>query len=506
MTSTQQIFKSQATYPQQLGGLGPKALVAESKHLAGSVGGDASLGQWVEENRYVYDAIVSGSSDLSPMDREQFLQWWHWSLGQLEGSGTGWDPSASEGQAPTQSLPAGAIAGAQGNVVFDQKKATVEHVADQRPVDIYSNEVTINSGSMMTTFACELTTDTRLQPAEQVLKITASDGTVYFVHDYEDANITLKTPVEDMVANATGLDNVAWAEFTGNETDGNGAGWSGGETETIDDTHFVVTGAAGETIDVVPDKKVGEPVNVEFFGDVNVSLPADCSADVSGSGPLTVTVKDRNDQVIAVYTVHTERGDTVNVNGYVTVDGKEPATETDAEGKESLKGPENLSINGEACEYEAPIRGNIDVISAPIAAQTQNFQGLESIAQAAGTTVDAAFFQKLFQVYPNLVNYDKDFDGSLSPDEVNAMAKDGIVFPPAQPDKTFVQLLSALNPQLGVTLTTAKVLPQYAQAARDLLVDTLAKIYAQKAHVLPKESDPNAFYFNGQELKMADLA
>lgn len=204
----------------------PSVPPAAGKHLGGATGGGqqdvvGGCAAWVEQNRYIYDAIMSGSSGMDQTQIQEFMAMWEYAYGTAFGSS--WDPSMGggaypgqypQGPGPQQPLPPGATMGANGNLVYDQMDANIEHTPSQMPIDIYGNNVTINSGSMMTTFTWEITTDTRFNPPEQVLKGTASDGTVYFIHDYEDAIVTQKTPMEDMVKGPA-ANKVTWAEFDG---------------------------------------------------------------------------------------------------------------------------------------------------------------------------------------------------------------------------------------------------------------------------------------------------
>jgi hypothetical protein len=465
MTATNQIpqhSKAIEAYRSYQAGYSKTLSTGPAKSLGGGYGVDPALGAWVEENRYVYDAIMNGTSDLSPVDQSQFMEWWGWAMNQLQGASSGWDPTAG-GQpmgAGQQALPAGAIPGANGNAIYDQMDATINHTPYGQPIDIYSNNIVLNSGSMMTTFTCEVTTDTRLQPAEQVLKITASDGTTYLVHDYEDAEIVIKTPIEDMLVNNSGLSNVSWAEYTGAAGGTSGNGWTGGETEKIDETHYVVTGMSGETIDVTPNKNVDEPVNVEFYGDVNITLPADCTADVTSDGPLTVTVKDRDGNVIAVYTVHNERGNTCQINGFATINGEEPTITTNEDDEEVIEGPEGLNINGTETDGSSSGIGVIGVDFAenlPIAALTET--SYESLPAELKALVDALNWPHdeidglLLNIQVNSAFRDAlapyiGEDNKLSAAEMQKAIQEKAFPPPGGPNGEMTGFFVAMDPQL----------------------------------------------------------
>lgn len=311
MTATNQITSGSKALGTYNADYSPSKALSTGKPK--NLGGDPALAAWVEQNRYVYDSIVNGTSDLSQSDQALFMDYWSFAMSGLQQS---WDPSmgAQGGQYPAQGqpLPPGAIPGAQGNAIYDQMDANIEHAAYGQPIDIYSNNIVINSGSMMTTFTVEKTTDTRFNPPEEVTKITASDGTCYIVHDGDDANITLKTPVEDMAA-INGQPNVTWQQYTGPAAGGSETGQVvNGPAPTKNDAgEWEIEAASMDEVDTIDMKPTGSGVEGSeetwrVWGHLNVSVaPSDKvqildGADNAGDGGyrIVITHKDGSKDVI----------------------------------------------------------------------------------------------------------------------------------------------------------------------------------------------------------------
>ncbi len=338
----------------------PPSKSLQTKQLGGT---NSELASWYEQAYEYYNAVLSGAEPHpGPASWNQFLQYMDWAVQQLGMSGSNWGEGIDSQVQPRgpvqQPLPTGAIAGSNGNIVYDQMDANIQHTQENRPIDLYSNNIVINSGSMMTTFTSEVTTDTRLQPPDQVLKITASDGTVYFVHDYQDAKIKIRTPTENQLVDYTDSDNpdlVTWEDYNSRPARGTEAkGWTGGVIEEVDENHWVHIGNAGETIDFNPQVDDDEVVKYrEVHGEANISIRSDCSADVTvnAEGDTVVTVKDREGNTLEVITVI--KGYPVQVNhsnaeNDLSINGQALRPTTDSDGNETFLagGIEGLSING----------------------------------------------------------------------------------------------------------------------------------------------------------------
>ena len=333
MDRTSHIGSSNVNYIQNY--TSGKALSTGSYAKSLTADGQAeNAGEWVEMNRHYYDEIMNGISELSPEDQEEFMGWWSWANDQLGTSSSSFGDdfsgsSTDSGTAPASgpALPAGAIYGAQGNIVYDQMDASISHTATSMPIDVYGNNIEINSGSMMTTFTSEVTTDTRTQNPdgsyEQVLKITASDGTVYYVHDFDDANITIRTPVQDMVDGGTPSQaNITWEEYSAtaatDDVPTTEPSYTGGDVEQTDESHWVHTGKVGEPIQFNPNPAPAvAPEHHDIYGDATITLRADMSAVMgfNGDGDTRyIHVFDRDGKEIAVYTLHEGNKTALNAN------------------------------------------------------------------------------------------------------------------------------------------------------------------------------------------------
>jgi hypothetical protein len=160
----------------------------------------------VENNRFIYDSILAGTSDLSQTDQQTFMQWWTWSMDQIHAASSGFDPLAAGelndpfgGElASSAVIPEGAQPGPNGNAVFRTGTATTTYSPTSMPIDVLSDEFTLNVDIKVQDVSVEKTMDTRLNPPEEVIKIIVKDPysepseTVYFVHEM-DAKLNINT-------------------------------------------------------------------------------------------------------------------------------------------------------------------------------------------------------------------------------------------------------------------------------------------------------------------------
>lgn len=295
-----------------------KALVSahqpqtKAKTLA-LAGQDPALSQWVEQNRYVYDSIVNGSSDLSQTDQAQFMDWWNWATGGAEGAGTGWgddfDMEAVEEGYDDGSMvsadPFGAQPGSMGNLVMTEGEARVGFFGEARPYDIWAKNFILDVSSTAATVTAEQTMDTRFNPAESVVKLTVKDKatgkeSVYFLHDVDaDTKIKINTPGADKIVNniADPTIVVTTGEYKKpTQIDPNAAPESSVPAEEIDG-NLVVEAPIGQTIELTPAGN-GEDQTWEVYGDYNLSVrPSDqVVVTRTGTSPdvYTIEVTHRN--------------------------------------------------------------------------------------------------------------------------------------------------------------------------------------------------------------------
>jgi len=308
-------------------------------------------GEWVESYRSYYDDIMNGTSELAPTDQDTFMQYWNWCMSELgmEGSSSSFGDDfsgSSEGTSSSQpSLPAGAIYGANGNIVYDKMDAMINHSASGTPIDIFSDNIEINSGSMMVTYTSDITTDTR--PGSQlpdgsyaqVLRITASDGTVYFVHDFDNANITIRTPVQDMVDGGSPTQpNIHIEEYSAtaasDDIPSTEPSYSGGDVEQTDTdplnpawNHYAKDGEP-VIFNPLPPSEPGVVEHHTIYGDLTVNLRGDLVAVITDGNDERdehcLTVYDKEGTKIAVYTFKDDNELHLNANANQVYVNKEP--------------------------------------------------------------------------------------------------------------------------------------------------------------------------------------
>jgi hypothetical protein len=275
-----------------------KSLAAKSTSVKRTETGGNDLALWIENNRYVYDGIMNGTSDLPPADQEQFMQWWGWAMGQIQGSG--WDPTQGAQNStgypasnPGQVLPCGAEPGPNGNAVFRTGTAETIYQATSMPVDVLSDEFTLNVPVKVQDITVEKTTDTRLNPPTEVIKITVKDPysspseTVYFIHEM-DAKININTvggEAEDVTLNGD-FPNLTIGNYEEASEANPQASVEAEKIEGAENAYYYTIAAVGDMIDFRP--QPGDNEEHCVVGGANISIPIDAAGvNVENSGPFT---------------------------------------------------------------------------------------------------------------------------------------------------------------------------------------------------------------------------
>jgi len=252
-----------------------------------SLGSDPGLAQWMEENQYLYNQIQHGTSELSPMDASQFMEWWNWAQSSLNGMSGSWDMGSGgidvidgysdpgAGASMAQSDPFGGIPGTMGNLVHNEEKATVGMTGDATR-DFWCNEVTLQFAMLSAKVTVDRTMDTRFNPPEDVIRVTGIDKAtnataVYYIHiDDPDhlPKINIQTPNESQLTDSTG-GLVEWKKFSGAKPSDAPAEC---DVEAIDeDGTLVYEGRAGETIHF-NSKGNGEDQEHMVWGSADISV------------------------------------------------------------------------------------------------------------------------------------------------------------------------------------------------------------------------------------------
>lgn len=324
-----------------------------SKSLGGQVrssGNQATAGQdmgaWLEE-AYAYRewllAIVEGriqpsSSDLQdlPSDPTAFLNELdnqiRWTLGQM-GAGASWDPVAGGSAAgeTTEADAFGGITGTMGNLIHNEEQARIGFTGSETR-DIWSDDVVIDVAPLSAVITSETTTDTRWQPPENVLKITVKDPAtgqeaVYFVHDYENAHIKVRSPREAQLTDFTDAADaglVTWEKFT--PAIARTAGGSESDIPGVQqpDGSLLYDVPAGRSVSFQAQGSgvSGEVQRHDIYGNADITVLGSDEVTVTKNrnvltgeepGTYRVTVRHR-DGSSDEYTIHAELGFTANLN------------------------------------------------------------------------------------------------------------------------------------------------------------------------------------------------
>lgn len=351
--------------------LASKSLQANQAVAQAQPGANAELIAWYEQAYAYYNAVMAGDSNTPKPSTEAwngFLQQMQWAAGQLGyGQQRAWDPMQGGAMAQAQaqlSVPAGASVGVMDNIVWTETKADILFDGQHPTHDIWSNEVSIKVPSLSAQVTSELTTDTRLNPHEEVMKIVVRDSatgqeSVYFVHDYEDATIKIQSPREGQLEDLSNL--VAWEKFDATakrETSRPEASLEG--VVQKDGSIVYEPEFSGETVDFFA--QGGEDQTHLIYADANISVRPSDEVGVrlakDGSVQVRVTHRDGSEDYYIV-----QKGYKVNVNvnpEYVYMEGKKTA-----EIPASLSA--RVTLNGEPNKNPVDFNAIGDAVSGAVA-------------------------------------------------------------------------------------------------------------------------------------------
>lgn len=175
-----------------------------------------------------YQGVMNGTETPPPNwgDIVASAQATHDFLGLTDAMPTtsGWNIAQSGLGAPTgtQGLPPDDLFGGQpgqfNNYTYTNEEARLAFMGSEIPSDIWSNDLNLDVPAVSAHTTVQETSDTRFDPPEDVIKITVDDPatgaeSVYYVHDYEDAAISINTPggknvdfIPPELANKTNVD------------------------------------------------------------------------------------------------------------------------------------------------------------------------------------------------------------------------------------------------------------------------------------------------------------
>lgn len=436
----------------------------------GSQGTQASaeLVGWYEEAYAYYNSVMAGDPSTpkpSAEDWQNFLNQMQWAAGQLgyQSPGSQWDPSLSlsgNQGSPSQGAPEGAILGTMDNVVWNQAEAHIVAQNDPRAQDIWSNEVTLDVPSLSAQVTSEITTDTRLSPPEEVLKINVKDPatgmeTVYFVHDYEDANIEIRSPEEGQLKKVGDLGNVSWKVYDAASETGNSHPDASIEGVVQSDGTIVYEPEfSGETVDFWANP--GENQVHIVYANANISVkPSDevTVQEVADNGSITVVVKHKDGSSDSY---HIEKGYSVNVNvneEYATLAGH-PAKEGIPEsydGRVTLNGGTEDSIESSWKDPKVMIASLLEMTGRPSGEQGE-MQLLAALKSAGWDEFQGITDAKEgMETLANLISEGK-FPGDLN-DNMQKMIDLAEILEPSLKDRSDKQGTKAFLEGMGDILT-----------------------------------------------------
>ncbi|MDL1871211.1 hypothetical protein FBR05_03300 [Deltaproteobacteria bacterium PRO3] len=282
--------------------------------------GNAELVAWYEEATAYYNAVLSGQeTQPDPAAWQSFVDQMQWAAGQLGyGAPQAWDPmAAGQGSLPaaeTAADPFGGQPGAMDNLVYTQETTQIGFIGEERPMDIWSTDITLDVASTSVDVTVEETQDTRFQPPETVLKVVMTDQatgktSVYFLHDPEEIeSLKINTPGAKHVNDLSGRAEVG--EFVEGAT-GQGGGIP--EGAEIDGDTATYDGVAGQTLDFEP--PFGGIRNHVVYSNANISVKNSDEVLVErlSDGGYRVTVTDLDGEK-TVFTV--PEGFYLNINAH----------------------------------------------------------------------------------------------------------------------------------------------------------------------------------------------
>lgn len=322
---------------------------------------DSALVAWYEEAYAYYNAVISGDPNTpraNPQEWNNFLTQMEWAAGQLgyaAPQGRAWNPMGA-GQGPGLGdpmhvpPPQGAKRGVMDNWVYSEETAAITFADGNSTNDIWSNKVKIDVPSLSAKIRSEITQDTRLSPPERVLKITVTDPatqtqSVYFVHDFEDAEIEIRSPEQHQVT-ISGGSHVTWSEFSKADSSGKPDASIEGILDPETGNIIYEPEYAGDTVDFFSNP--GKDQTHVVYADANISVkPSDQVKLEDGPGGQIVVTVTHRDGSKDTYKVH--KGYQVNVNvNEEYIEGEIPA---------SIQG--RVTINGKERPAEASVAGEL---------------------------------------------------------------------------------------------------------------------------------------------------
>ena len=305
---------------------------------------DTQMRAWIEDaQQYLswYQGVVAGEIKLQPGEElpssdqmAQFQEWYQWATG---GKVQQWDPSVQQPAnfEDSNALPPGSKLGPMNNIVFNGETAQADYQASKLPIDVLSDEFTLNVG-VKAKVDVEATTDTRIKPETGVLKITIHDPsstpseTVYFVNPEAKININTiggKSVTQHGTASlnlADGTPQITVGTYQATSTDvdseannpvgkKNAAGemvYKGSSMEDVLDFHPQDSGKAGDLRTSI------------VFGNCNISLDVTDHVKVTkqSDGSINVEVQHNDgskDTSVDIYKI--QKGFKLNLNANPTI-------------------------------------------------------------------------------------------------------------------------------------------------------------------------------------------
>ncbi len=326
--------------------------LSQPKSLGGTPGAQGNVGtdcaKWIEQNQELYQSIMKGTSGLSQRDQAQFMDWYRYAYETAFG-GSQWGDGMAQGgmggmQPNPQSVPPGSKMGPLNNIVFNQEKGEFTYADGvAKPIDVLSDQFNLNL-SVKAKVDIEKTTDTRIQPAATVYKVTihdpASNPSDSVVFLSTDTKLDLKTLGGKGVTFHGGIENEKMADgsprFTvGTFTATDATAAEGGQAEAMMDdkpmqgvadktdpnTITYTPQYEGGTVDLYPTGGKNQTHVVNANANINCK-PGD-SANVQFSGSdvkITITHADGSTD-----TIHCKVGymPTININKqFIRFNGK----------------------------------------------------------------------------------------------------------------------------------------------------------------------------------------
>lgn len=327
---------------------------------------NSELIDWYEEATAYYNSVLSGQEVQPDAGAwQEFLNQMQWAAGQLGYSvPQAWDPMATGSVGASGDIasdPFGGQPGTMDNLVYTQETTRIGFIGEERPMDIWSSDISLDVASTSVDVTVEETQDSRFQPPETVLKVVMTDKatgktSVYFLHDPEEIeSLKINTPGAKHVNDLSGRAEIGeFVEGVGASGDGIPEGADiDGDTATYD-------GVAGQTLEFSP--PFGGISNHVVYSNAVISVKNSDEVLVErlGEGGYRVTVTDLKGEK-TVFTV--PEGFYLNINahapnvtfrdggktkiGEIAAPGVSPKGSKESSGSDGIpKGWENIGLNG----------------------------------------------------------------------------------------------------------------------------------------------------------------